>query len=78
MTHFTIEVSDDTAAHLEQLAALCTEADKDRDGATSHGALTVPTLLAMLAEDAAMVLRRPGSWEGSGMAGLLSSHGYDV
>jgi len=78
MKHFTIEVSDDTAATLEELVELCTAADKDRDGATSHGALTVPALLAMLAEDAAMVLSRPGSWEGSGMARLLSSHGYDI
>ena len=29
-------------------------------------------------EDAAMVMTRPGSWEGSNMAQVLMSHGYDV
>jgi|GEM_PF-3175001 len=43
---------------------------------TTHGSMTVPTLLAMLAEDAAMTNSRPGSWEGSSMQQVLDSHGY--
>lgn len=78
MRRFTIEVSDDTAARLAELAKLCTAADKERGGATTHGELTVSGLLAMLADDAAMVLTRPGSWEGSNMATVLTSHGYEV
>lgn len=75
----TIEVSDDDFANLTELVERCAEADKDRSGATSHGPLSDPAeLLAMLAEDAAMVIRRPGAWEGAGMAQLLASHGYEV
>jgi hypothetical protein len=46
--------------------------------AMTHGALTVERLLAMLAEDCGMIINRPGSLEGSGMANLLASHGYDL
>lgn len=75
----TITVSDDDAANLAELARRCAEADKARDGATTHGALDEPAqLLAMLAEDAAMVIRRPGSWESAGMAQHLAAHGYEV
>jgi hypothetical protein len=52
--------------------------DRDRDGATTRGELDVPALLAVLAQDAAMVIARPGSGEGSKMADLLSSHGYEL
>jgi len=38
--------------------------------------LTVPRLLATLAEDAAMINNRPGSWDGSNMQHMLDSHGY--
>lgn len=76
MKRFTIEVSDDTATNLKSLAQLCTETDKSREGATTHGALTVQTLLAMLAEDAGMVISRPGSWEGANMEQVFQSHGY--
>jgi hypothetical protein len=76
MAVIRIDVDADTIAQLKQLARLCTQADQEREGATTHGALTVPALLAMLAEDATMVIRRPGSWEGANMATVLSSHGY--
>lgn len=78
MPKITIDISDTTAALLEQLAAQCTAIDKDRSGATTHGPLSVPALLEMLAEDAALVIRRPGSWEGATMHTLLTSHGYEV
>lgn len=75
---FTIEVSSDTAAALHELAARCTRAHKRNGGYSSHGELSVSSLLKMLADDAAMVIARPGSWEGSNMAQVFSSHGYEV
>ena len=76
MKHINVEVSDELAARLDEVAKLCTEADQARAGATTHGALTASTLLAMLAEDAGMVISRPGSWEGVNMKNVLDSHGY--
>lgn len=78
MKRITIEVSDQDKEQLEELVKLCNRIDGIREGATTHGPLTVPRLLAMLAEDAALVLRRPGSWEGATMHQLLTSHGYEV
>lgn len=78
MAVITVEVSDDVAADLAELGRRCTEVDKSRDGATTHGGLDVAGLLMMLAEDAAMIIRRPGSWEGAGMSQQLASHGYEV
>ena len=78
MATITIEISDEQAALLSQLAKLCTDADVDRDGGTTHGEMTVEKLLAMLAEDAALVIRRPGCWEAENMATVLSSHGYQL
>ncbi len=72
----TVEIDDKIATNLEELVKWCTEADRDREGATTHGPLTVERLLAMLAEDAGLVVSRPGSWEGANMASVLSSHGY--
>lgn len=74
----SIEVSDATAANLRELAIRCTQENERREGSTSHGALTPATLLAMLAEDAGLVISRPGSWEGANMAQVLSSHGYEL
>lgn len=71
-----IDVAEDTIVLLTDLARLCSQADQAREGATTHGPLTVPALVAMLAEDAAMIISRPGSWEGANMATVLSSHGY--
>lgn len=76
MKVITIEIPDDLADQLEELASSCTEIDQNRNGATTHGELTVAGLLTMLAEDAGMVLTRPGSWEASNMAAVLSGHGY--
>lgn len=73
-----VEISPETAALLDELVARCNESHRHREGANTHGELTPATLLAMLAEDAALVIRRPGSWEGVNMAQVLISHGYDV
>ena len=78
MVTISIEVSDAVAADLVELARRCSEIDGVGDGVTSHGPLDVPALLAMLAEDAAMVIRRPGSWEGAGLGQQFASHGYEV
>ena len=78
MRRIEIEVSDETAAQLAELAARCTEIDKERDGGTSHGPLAIESLVAMLVEDAAMVITRPGSWEGSNMHTVLTAHGYEI
>lgn len=78
MKRITIEVSDTTVEALRQLAVTCSQADGERNGFTTHGKLTPASLLAMLAEDAAMVVTRPGSWEGANMAQVFVSHGYDV
>jgi len=48
------------------------------DRPNSHGVLTVESLAAMLLEDVALAVRRPGSWEGSKMADLLTADGYVV
>lgn len=74
----SIEVSDATEADLRELATRCTQSKKLRDGFTTHGDLTPSKLLAMLAEDAGMVISRPGSWEGANLAQVLLSHGYEV
>jgi hypothetical protein len=47
-------------------------------GEGDHGRLDLATLAALLLEDVALMLDRPGSWEGSNMHTLLSAHGYDV
>ncbi|MEW5891248.1 MAG: hypothetical protein AB1768_19945 [Pseudomonadota bacterium] len=78
MKRITVTLPDDIAATLVGLVAVCNESHEAREGATTHGKLTVASLLSMLAEDAAMVMRRPGSWEGANMAQVLQSHGYDV
>jgi len=78
MKRIAVSMSDETAAALARLVKACNAAHDERDGFTSHGKLTAASLLAMLAEDAAMVMTRPGSWEGANMAQVLQSHGYDV
>lgn len=78
MKRITITISDETAAALADLASMCTDADEARSGATTHGALTKNRLLSMLAEDAGLVMTRPGCWEASNMHQVLVSHGYAV
>ena len=44
--------------------------------ASTHGQLDMRKLTALLLEDVALMVQRPGSWEGSNMATVMSSHGY--
>lgn len=76
MKRITITISEDTAEALAKLATYCSYEDKARNGATTHGPLTPAKLLAMLAEDAGMVITRPGCWEAANMDQVLASHGY--
>lgn len=46
--------------------------------ASTHGSLTLESLFEMLAEDLAMTVNRPGSWEASNMAQVFQSHGYSL
>jgi hypothetical protein len=78
MVKVELDLSDDIYRSLVMVAEACSVANKQRDGATTHGPLDVKALLMMLAEDAAMVHSRPGSWEGSNASELLASHGYCV
>ena len=78
MKRLTIAVSDKTATELDELVRLLNDHHESIVRYSSHGRLTRASLLAMLAEDASLVVSRPGSWEGANMANVLSSHGYTV
>lgn len=69
----TIEISDADGKDIARLIDLANVSD-----ANTHGTLDFETLTRMLLEDVALVIRRPGSWEGSSMAQLLASHGYEI
>lgn len=69
-----LELSQTTHHHLLVVVDSCNRIDPNN---TTHGHLTVPQLLAMLAEDVAMTNSRPGSWEGANMQQVLDSHGYN-
>lgn len=43
---------------------------------STHGPLDLERLVRMLLEDVALMVRRPGSWEGSNMFRVMASHGY--
>lgn len=68
----TIEVPKTVHDCLTELVDECQTSD------SSHGPLTVETLARMLLEDAAMVVSRPGSWEGAGLRRVLAAHGYQT
>lgn len=70
----TIEISDADAADIKELLQRA-NVSGDRN---THGRLTMKRLAEMLMQDAALAVRRPGSWEGANMARVLASHGYEV
>lgn len=77
MPRITIEISIDESLALDKLVNILNESSQaEKIPANSHGKLTVKTLLAMLAADAAQVVTRSGSWEAANMREVLQSHGY--
>jgi len=69
----TIRIPGEDAALIEQLLV---GTKNIAAGISSHGPLNMEKLAAMLLEDVALAVRRPGSWEGSNMLTVLHSHGY--
>ena len=69
----TLTIPDADADLIRQFIAATQEVT-----ASSHGPLDMQKLTAMLLEDVALMVRRPGSWEGSNMAQVMSSHGYEL
>jgi hypothetical protein len=67
----TITLSSEQEMALQHLLDAC-----DDPECSSHGPLTLTKLAQMLLEDAALVVTRPGSWEGANMMQVLQSHGY--
>ena len=68
-----IEIPDSDAALIEEFMN-----ENQSDEANSHGALDMIVLAEMLMEDVALTVSRPGSWEGSNMRQVLTSHGYNA
>ena len=68
----TVTISDADAELIRQFIAATRDVT-----ASTHGPLDMPKLAALLLEDVALMVRRPGSWEGDNMAQVMSSHGYD-
>lgn len=77
MPRITIEISASGARAIQSLVDRMNQHDNLECG-TSHGEMTMKKLITLLAEDAALVESRPGSWEGANMAAVLQSHGYRV
>jgi hypothetical protein len=72
-TTIAITLSDDVSTLIENGLPIF-----NQNEATTHGALTIEKLAAMLLEDVGHAVRRPGSWEGSNMARVIRCHGYRV
>ncbi|MET4715932.1 hypothetical protein ABIF63_000035 [Bradyrhizobium japonicum] len=68
-----LDVSEVTRADVEAFLA---ETQARADLFSTHGALNLGSLLEMLLEDVALMVSRPGSWEGANMGNVMASHGY--
>ena len=68
-----IEIDDDVVKHINAFLEM-----QNNNTQSAHGTLDLAGLVAMLLQDVALAVRRPGSWEGSKMGELLGSHGYPV
>lgn len=74
-----VEVSEETAGALAELAAYCNSCCAIADGFASHGSsLDAAALLAMLAEDAGKIVTQPESWQSANMKSVLAAHGYMI
>ena len=71
----TIDIPERLVPHLQRLVEHCNGNDFD---ATTHGRLTLESLISMLVEDLSLVQSRPGCWEADNMENVLSSHGYEI
>jgi len=69
----TIEVSDEDVAQIKHFLDIT---DSKTSEFSSHGQLDLAKLTVMLLQDVALVVRRPGSWEGANMMTVLGAHGY--
>jgi phage FluMu protein gp41 len=67
----TVEISEADAELIRHFLATTREVTF-----CTHGPLDMRKLTQMLLEDVALMVRRPGSWEGSNMEQVMSSHGY--
>lgn len=68
-----VEISDDDNKLIEEALQRMGQSQ-----ANTHGRLDLPRLAAMLLEDVALAVRRPGSWEAAHMIQVLESHGYPI
>ena len=66
-----VNISDADAALIREFLASTREVT-----ASTHGPLDMKKLTVMLLEDVALMVRRPGSWEGANMWQVMYSHGY--
>ena len=66
------QISEEVASSLATLTKRYTRVNMRRGDSTTHGRLEGPTSMAMLDGDAARVVIRPGSWEGSNMAQVFN------
>lgn len=73
MPKFTVDVSEEDLKLIERGLLRMNRSDGN-----SHGPLDVQRLACMLLQDVALAVRRPGSWEGTNMSQVLSSHGYPL
>lgn len=70
----TVEVPDETARNIGRLFSIA----NDPQNVRPNGDLNIGSLVEMLLDDCALVVTRPGCWEASNMAAVLTSHGYEV
>lgn len=68
-----IEIGDDDVLLINRFLEIANQSDHN-----THGKLDFKLLAEMLMEDVGLVVRRPGSWEGTTMGQLLTSHGYEI
>lgn len=72
-----VPIPSDTLRDLTTLVQSCNEAGEVRGGVNTHGRLSVPTLLVLLAEDVGRMVSHPKSWEAAYMVQVLLAHGYE-